>query len=167
MNHKRQHRPWWEIPVFILLVPIVIAVLVLSALQSLALYLLVWATWITRGKDILLVYSDSPHWKEYIEEEILPRIRNRTVVLNWSERQNWFGRFTLAPMLFRHFGGHKEFNPIFIHFRLLRLHRAYRFLEPFRRWRKKNDKRDLDALLSRFYSETGTSAPRNGAGALH
>lgn len=156
MSNKRPNRTWWEIPVFILLIPFVIGVLALSALYSIALNMLVWVVWITRGKDILFVYSESPHWKDYIEDEILPRIRNRAVVLNWSHRQNWFGRFDLGPMLFRHFGGYKEFNPISIHFRFLHRQRVYRFYEPFCNWRKKNDKRELDELLGRFYAEIGT-----------
>ena len=43
------------------------------------------------GKDVLLVYSDSPHWKHYIETNWLPRWSGRMVVLNkskpWSEQQ--------------------------------------------------------------------------------
>jgi len=37
------------------------------------------------GRDILLVYSDSPIWHDYIEERILPHLGERAVVLNWSQ----------------------------------------------------------------------------------
>lgn len=58
-------------------------------------------------------------------------------------------------MLFRNFGGYREFNPIGFHFRFFRAPRSYRFLEPILKWRKKGDAKDLDALLERFYSDLG------------
>jgi hypothetical protein len=43
------------------------------------------------GKDLLIVYTDSPHWKEYIESKWVDRWRERTVTLNrsrpWSRKQ--------------------------------------------------------------------------------
>ena len=38
------------------------------------LYLLVWALWLPKGKDVLLVYSDSPIWHEYMTTQILPLV---------------------------------------------------------------------------------------------
>jgi hypothetical protein len=146
---------WWAIPLILLLLPLVAAVLVFWSLYSLALYLLVWTCWLTRGRDVLFVYSNSPHWKEYIESEILPRLRNRAVVLNWSERKKWIQKMNLASLLFRHFGGSREFNPVGLHFRPLHLHRTYRFWEPLRTWRKKGDRQPLDILLDRFYGDLG------------
>lgn len=35
------------------------------------------AAWEPRGKDLLLVYSNSPHWKAYVEERWLPRWGHR------------------------------------------------------------------------------------------
>jgi hypothetical protein len=56
------------------------------------LYLLVWALWLPRGKDVLLVYWDSPIWHEYVTTQILPLVQDRAVVLNWSERKKWSHR---------------------------------------------------------------------------
>lgn len=42
-----------------------------------------------RGHDVLLVYSDSPAWRPYIEQKLLPHIGRRAIVLNWSERNRW------------------------------------------------------------------------------
>ena len=43
------------------------------------------------GKDLLIVYTDSPHWKEYIESNWIARWPDRTVTLNrsrpWSRKQ--------------------------------------------------------------------------------
>lgn len=67
------------------------------------------------GKDLLLVYSTSPHWQRYVETEWLPKWGHRAVVLNWSERRQWQGS---APevTLFREFVGgggfSREYNPV-------------------------------------------------------
>ena len=34
------------------------------------------AKWGKEGKELVLVYSNSPHWQDRIEKEILPRIRH-------------------------------------------------------------------------------------------
>src|SRR5919112_1517073 len=46
-------------------------------------------TWGAQGKDLLIVYSNSPHWQRYVEEEWLPHWRDRAVILNWSDRARW------------------------------------------------------------------------------
>jgi hypothetical protein len=155
MNPKKRVEQWWAIPLFLVLLPLIVVVLSLWALYSLSLYFLVWTCWLTRGRDLLFVYSDSPHWKGYIEEEILPRIQHRAIILNWSERRKWLHKMTLASMLFRHFGGCREFNPIGLYFRPCWIHRTYRFWEPIRKWRKKDDRADLDAILDRFCTDLG------------
>jgi len=155
MHREKKPEPWWVIPLCILLLPLGLVGIALWCLYSLGLYVLVWICWITRGKIILFVYSDSPHWKEYIEGEILPRIKDRAVILNWSERRKWIQSTALGPMLFRHFGGYRKFNPIGFRFRLFWNHRTYRFWEPLRKWRKKEDREDLDKLLARFYADLG------------
>jgi len=153
MKRKTIFKQWWGIPLFVVLLPLVLVVMIFRCLYSIALYLLVWSCWGTRGRDVLFVYSDSPQWHEYIEAEILPRIQHRAILLNWSERRTWKNNWTLAPMLFRHFGGYREFNPIGFQFRPLFPHNTYRFHEPLKKWRKKNDRKDLDALLTRFLND--------------
>ena len=68
--------------------------------------------WGSQGKDLLLVYSNSPHWQEYIETTWLPRWGNRATVLNWSDRSRWTD--SSAVELFRRFAGPREFNPLAI-----------------------------------------------------
>lgn len=66
---------------------------------------------VTRGRDLLIVYSNSPNWQAYVEREWLPRWGHRAVVLNWSQRKQW--RFWVpAVLLFRANTGYREFNPI-------------------------------------------------------
>jgi len=66
-----------------------------------------------KGKDLLLVYSNSPNWQNYVETAWLPRWGDRAVLLNWSERSGWQPS---APevQLFRSVAGDREFNPLAI-----------------------------------------------------
>ncbi len=70
----------------LLFLPVLVGVLVSYLIAGLALQFAVWLLWCTRGKDMLLVYSDSPNWKEYVENRLIARLRERAVLLNWSER---------------------------------------------------------------------------------
>ena len=51
--------------------------------------------------------------------------------MNWSERRHW-SRWNLATIVFRFFGGGREFNPMGIVVRPFRWTRCFRFLKPFR-----------------------------------
>jgi hypothetical protein len=117
--------------VLLYLVLLLVVVLPLFLLYSLLLYTMVSIRWLARGKDVLFVYSNSPHWKEYIESNIVPRLRDRAIVMNWSERRRW-SEFSLATACFRHFSGAREFNPLAVVFRPLRRAKIFRFFEAFR-----------------------------------
>ena len=70
------------------------------------------ACWTSQGRDLLLVYSNSPHWQRHIEETLLPKWEHRAVVLNWSERSQWGSSARAEVALFRAFAGAREFNPL-------------------------------------------------------
>ncbi len=70
----------------------------------------------SEGKHILFVYSESPNWKDYIDENIVPRIKTKAVFLNWSERSEWKKRRPLEAKVLTHWGGDSEFNPMAIVF---------------------------------------------------
>lgn len=65
-----------------------------------------------RGAVGILVYSDSPNWKPYIEERWLPVVGSRLLILNWSERRTWDP--TPEIRLFHAFTGDENFNPVAI-----------------------------------------------------
>jgi hypothetical protein len=73
-------------------------------------------TWGRAGKRILLVYSRSPNWQEYIEQNWLPRLEGRAVLLDWSDRATWRRPVPLEVRAFRYWAGHREFNPLAILF---------------------------------------------------
>lgn len=120
--------------VFVLLLPLILVVLALHLLHKVALYALVWLLWLPEGRDVLLVYSDSPIWREYMTTEILPLVEERAVILNWSERSTW-PKWSLAVHLFRSFGGRQNFNPLVAIFRPFRRARVFRFYAAFKDWK--------------------------------
>jgi hypothetical protein len=116
------------------LIPVVVPLLVLAAViyvsWALLLRFLVLVLWIPRGYRVLVIYSNSPHWKQYFEERVLPRLGSRCVVLNWSERRRW--SLTLAGCLFWFYGGHKAYNPLVVVLRPFGRARVFRFWPAFR-----------------------------------
>jgi len=140
---KKELSPWIAVPgtilVVLLLLPYIIVYILFYNLYSFFLHMAIWFYWLRRGRYILFVYSNSPIWHGYIEEQILPNIRRRAIILNWSERSKWHR--SLAVLVFYHFGGSQEFNPLAIVFRTLRLHRSFQFYLPFRDYKHgKQDK---------------------------
>lgn len=108
---------------------------------------LVWIFGCSRGRNVLYAYSDSSIWKEHIESKVIPRLSDRVVILNWSRRKEW--RVSLATLVFQHFAGSKEFNPMAIVFRPFRSRVEFRFRLPFQAW-KKNKRDELDAMERSF-----------------
>lgn len=149
-------RPWWTWPILVVLLPLVIVVLVLWLLAALLLQFVVWATWCPRGRYALVVYSNSPIWCDYFEERVLPVLGSRAVVLNWSERNQW--KFSLAVVLFRFFGGTREFNPLLMVFEPLTWVRQFRLYRAFRAFRH-GRREEVDDLLREFFQLLNRVAP--------
>lgn len=117
---------------------------ILHLLYRVALYLLIWSLWLPKGKDILFIFSDSPIWREYMATELLPLVEERAIVLNWSRRKTW-SRWSLSVAAFRHFGGHRAFNPMIVIFRPFHTAKAFRFWAAFREW-KQGNRQSIDRL---------------------
>lgn len=128
-----------SVSLFVLLSPLILVGAILYGLSGLVLYVAIWLGWCLRGRHVLLVYSDSPIWREYIEKEILPRLEGRAVVLNWSERKRW--KNSLAVLAFRRFGGWRAFNPLVVVFRPFQFAKVFRFFEPFQEFKHGNSEK--------------------------
>jgi hypothetical protein len=146
---------WRDLPLILLviaLLPLLIpAVLIwlLGLLVAKSLVLLaVWLLWLPRGKDMLVVYSRSPHWMEYFELGLIPQVEHRAQIINWSDRAKW-STLDLRTLVFRAFAGNRSFNPIVILFRPLRWPEQFRFFEPFRDHKHGKDQplRELEEKL--------------------
>jgi hypothetical protein len=136
-----KRKTWKQKSLVIVLLPIllllVLIVVPLFFLYRVLLYLLVWAMWLPRGKDVLFVSSNSPNRSEYMTTNILPHLSHRAVTLNWSERAQW-RRWSLSVLVFRHFGGRREHCALVLIFRPLRPVRRFRFFAAFKAQKKGN-----------------------------
>ena len=141
VNNNAQHGkrparlPPWQLGLILLVVvavlPIVLIALAAYGVAAMLLHLALWFAWLPFGRRVLFVYSNSPVWQQYIEENILPRLPRHSVVLNWSERRHW-SRWTLGYWAFYFFSGHREFNPLAVVVRPLRKSKVFRFWRAFR-----------------------------------
>jgi hypothetical protein len=85
---RKISRAAFFVPLLLLTLPVLLVCAVFYRMYRITLYLLIWLLWLRNGKDVLVVYSDSPIWHEYMTTQILPLVQQRAVVLNWSERKN-------------------------------------------------------------------------------
>jgi hypothetical protein len=150
MSQGRVVHTWYEWLVIIaILVPLgVVIVAIMAALFLLAspfivvywlvLRLLIEIRWGAQGKRILLVYSRSPVWQQYIEATWLPRIGDHVVILNWSDRSQWRRSRTLAALAFRYWAPRSNFNPMAILFPAFLGTRHIGFYDAFRDWKHGN-----------------------------
>jgi len=134
----------------IALFPVLIIFLFLFLLWGAVLAIAIWITW--KNPRVLFVYSDSPTWKDYIEREILPYLRDRAVILNWSERRNW--RTSLPVLAFRYFVGDKNFNQIEMVFRPFHLVKTYRFYDAFKDCKHGNPQR-VEEIRKKLFDDIG------------
>ena len=108
--------------------------------------------WLGKGIRGIFVYSDGPHWKEYIETNILPKIGSKLVILNWSKRSTWnndllevkvykrwgnVGRILVNKKL-QWFGG-KEHNPIAVVFQSNEEPKVIKFWNAFKEFKRGKD----------------------------
>ena len=147
------------------LMPLLLAALVLAIPFGMAwvckatwLGYLVRRRWYPQGKYLLFVYSDSRMWKPYIETEILPRVGEKAVVMNWSERSEWNHKEnSLAMQVFGHWGGAKRFNPVAITFLPWWKPVVFRFWYAFKQLQHGKDKalKALEAELFKLVERIG------------
>ena len=148
--------PWWIWPLTIVLLPLVIGAALLWVIGCVLVLSVVWLTWWPRRRYALVVYSNSPIWKDYFETQVLPALGQRGVALNWSERKRW--NKTLPVVLFRLFGGSREFNPIAIVFEPLLWPRRFRFYKAFRSF-KHGKPEEVERLRRDFFALLNELAP--------
>ena len=115
------------------------------------------ACWTSQGRDLLLVYSNSPHWQRHVEETWLPKWEHRAVVLNWSERSQWGSSARAEVALFRAFAGAREFNPLGIVVPAIGQVHVIRFWRAFRDHKHGKDRLLLaaEADLGRLLGDGG------------
>jgi hypothetical protein len=150
-----REQAWWIKPVGV--TAAVVLCIVLLPILVLALPFLAIGAWLDRrkrrrlqrefhncwgahGKRLLLVYSNSPNWQEYVEENWLPQLKSISVVLNWSERRTWAQRHPFEADIFRTWAGGHEFNPLAIIIPPEGSVRVIRFWQAFRDYKHGKDR---------------------------
>jgi hypothetical protein len=104
------------------------------------------------GKDLLIVYTDSPHWQPYIESRWIPRWGNRAVVLN---RSRPWARSQIEAKLWRTLGGIVNHTPLAVVIprqgkaELVRFFVAFRDHKHGKPARLEAAERDLEQALSK------------------
>ncbi len=113
------------------------------------------AAYRTTGKDVLVVYTDSPHWKEYIETRWLTRFGDRAISfdrsLPWHEDQ-------VEARLWRAVAGPVEHTPVVIVVPARGKVQVVRFWLAFRDYKHGKDGRlrEAEARLAEILGETFT-----------
>jgi hypothetical protein len=121
------------VPVLIILLPILIPSFLLGTwMRGLYLRNQFALNFGNFGKRFVLVYSESPNWQGYIEENWLPKLHNHAVVLNWSKRNVWQKAKPLEAKILRHWGGDREFNPMVVYFPKVGRVKTIRFFQAFK-----------------------------------
>ena len=140
--------------------------LLLYAAYRLVLNALIRMLWLPRGKDVLLVFSESPIWFDYMTREILPLVKNRAKVLNWSERNRW-PRWSLPVWVFHTYSRGRDFNPMLILFRPFRQAVFFRFFPAFQEYKHGNTD-SLERMRQALIVQLGPSgsSKTHGAGVL-
>lgn len=138
--------------------PLLLLILLAYGASLLLLHMALWLIWGPLGKRVLFVYSNSPVWQGYIEQNVLPRLPETAVVLNWSERRSW-NRLTLGYLAFCFLGGSREFNPLAVVVQPLRWAKCFRFWKAFRDF-KHGKLHSLAKVESEFFAYLNRVAPR-------
>jgi hypothetical protein len=145
-------------PVFLVFASLFLLAFVLYAVM---LQLVIWICWCSRGVQVLVVYSESPHWQGYFEQEMIPRLQGSAVALNWSQRRKW-RRGSLAVRALHTFGGGRDFNPMVVVFRPFRWAKAFRFRGAFQEHKhgKVDRLRRIEGELFEYLERAGVHGAR-------
>jgi len=99
----------------------------------------------------ILVTSDSPNWKQYIEDTWIPKFGNSIVILNWSEHKRW-RRDIYTSIFYKFIGDRHNYCPSIVLLNGLKQPLVFRFFYAFRDARHGN-KNALIELEERLFGE--------------
>ena len=122
------------VPFLLIALPVYLIVILVKTLY---LRIWVWFKYVKNGTRILFIYSNSPIWQTYIEENMLRLLPPHTPVFNWSERKHWSSH---ELSLFHHFAGETAFNPSAIVFVSFWNVKCIRFYQAFKDYKHGNER---------------------------
>lgn len=143
------------VPLIILVViPLTILILPVWLLEGAFLRLWFWYRWKVHGQNIILTTSNSPKWKDYMTEFVIPHAADNAMVLNWSERKSW-RQIARLPAWARERWvgrGQKGHCPSIVFMKSILNIETISLYEPFRLYNR-GDATDLENVLNKFFAD--------------
>ncbi len=115
------------------------------SLHLLVLCTLVRIFWLPKGKNLLILTSESPIWSGYFQHNVIEKYEDKAHILNWSERKAW-KKFSILVWLFNSFLGTQEHTPSVILFSPWYQPKIFRFWRPFKEF-KHGKPNDVETML--------------------
>ncbi len=161
-------RNWWflagALPILLLAIPLILLWVAIMMMQAMFVNVAIWSWWCTRGRNVLFIYSDSIASREYVEQQILPKLAGRVVSVNWSQRPQ--RGVSLARFTGQYFCKSRKDRPMAVVFRPFRPSRIFRFRRAFldrkhgRLSALKTMERELFGALRILENQEGAAPPR-------
>jgi len=118
------------IPLVVIILPVILYVLIFRFIAQLYIRLRIKHKW-PKGKYILFTYSESENWSQYIEDNILPKIDEYSIIINRSKNQHWKSKFKLERHAIESWAN-ININPIAIIFEPNKKVKVIEFYKAFR-----------------------------------
>lgn len=97
------------------------------------------------GRCVLIAYTDSPVWTDYIEQQITARLASMAVVIQRSRVPDWKSRYRAEYWALLSWAEHASYNPVAIVFPRYKRVRVFNFYEAFREF-KHGKPAELEAM---------------------
>ena len=105
----------------------------------------VQSSWFPKGKNVLFVYSNRKIWKDYFETNLIPKIQNKSIIINWSNRhQNGWDKNSLEAKALNAFRPSYNFYPLVIVFDTQKAVKVFPLYDSFLKKIKSNSKEYQD-----------------------
>ena len=93
------------------------------------------------GKTLIFVTSEDPSWQPYIAANIIPRIEDQAIILDYKNRPSWHHTRYLEFRAFKKWAeADRDYNPVAIVFRAFGRVECVRFFKAFKEY---NDGRGM------------------------
>lgn len=143
----------------VVLSPLILLVITIAFLYRLSVGLIVNIKWIPKAKYLLVIHSNSPNWSAYVNDHLIPAVKENAVLLNWSERKSW-SRKSLATHVFHAFVGYSEHTPSVVLFDPWWKPKVYRFWKPFKAY-KHGKPQEVDELFQKLLFDLNEFSERS------
>ena len=135
--------------VVVVLSPVLLIYVVARIFKQFWLVIRLARTWPT-GKFVLVAYTRSAVWADYMEHRLIPQLGSAAVVIDRS-RESWRRDHPIEAAAIKFWGGGSNYNPIVIVIRSPWRVRAFGLYDAFQKL-KHGDAKELDEAVSKVLS---------------